>query len=480
MSDDPRTIAIIGAGFSGVTVATNLLNQRHTQRLRILLLDRLRIARGTAYAEREYPYILNVPAGRMSADSTAPLEFLHFARRRFEGAMAEDFLPRALYGEYLEWKLHSAEASTLPGVQLVRVPAEVRGITRGREDALFTLQLADRRVLTAHEVILALGTPPPRELPQLALLRGSEAYIHNPWRAPLALGSPDTVLILGTGLTMADVALAVAANAKGNVLIHALSRHGWLPVSQSVGPTGDCGVVGELLLQAASVSIRKLYRAIRCLVDDLQRRGGDWRDAINSVRLCAPLLWERLALNERRRFLRHLRTLWEIHRHRLPRDTVVALDQLRVTGLLRVHAGHLISCEPCGRRIGVRWRPRGSAEISLLTVDRIVNCTGGNHNVRALQEPLWQALLSEGTVCPDPLGLGLRTGEHGIVINADGEPVDNLYYIGPMLQADHWESTAVAELRRQAEGLVRHLMTRQFGQPGLRDIRHSSVAVRGR
>jgi uncharacterized NAD(P)/FAD-binding protein YdhS len=445
MSDDPRTIAIIGAGFSGVTVATRLLTQRHTQRLQILLIDRVRIARGTAYAEREYPYILNVPACRMSADSAAPPDFLQFARRRFDGAAAEDFLPRALYGEYLEWKLRSAEASTPPGVQLVRVAAEVRGITRERRDSPFTLQLADRRALTAHEVILAVGTPAPRELPQLAPLRGSDAYVPNPWRASLAVGTPDTVLIVGTGPTMADVALAVAASAKNKVLIHALSRHGWLPASQSVGLTGDAGGAREPLVAAASVSIRRLFRVVRYLVDEVQARGGDWRDAINSVRLCAPLLWQRLALSERRRFLRHLRTLWEVHRHRLPRDTCVALDQLRAAGLLRIHAGQLISGEPYGRRIGVRWRPRGTAEISLLTVDRIINCTGANHDVRHLQEPLWQALLSEGTVSPDPLGLGLRTGEHGSVINAQGEPVNNLYYIGPMLQADHWESTAVAE-----------------------------------
>jgi len=33
-----------------------------------------------------------------------------------------------------------------------------------------------------------------------------------------------------------------------------------------------------------------------------------------------------------------------------------------------------------------------------------------------------------------------------------------LYCLGPMLRADHWETTAVAELRTHAEALTTHLL----------------------
>src|SRR5262245_3615137 len=125
----PRTIVIVGAGFSGTVVAANLLRSQHWARTRIVLLERsANIARGKAYAKREYPYLLNVPAGRMSADATSPLDFLSFAQQRIPDATAEDFLPRALYGEYLEATLMDAELSAAPHVQFDRLQGNVCGL----------------------------------------------------------------------------------------------------------------------------------------------------------------------------------------------------------------------------------------------------------------------------------------------------------------------------------------------------------------
>jgi uncharacterized NAD(P)/FAD-binding protein YdhS len=117
----PRTIAIVGAGFSGTVVAINLLQQQFAMPVRILLLDRAPAGRGVAYADREFPYLLNVPAGRMSAEAGEPLEFVKFAQTRVPAASAHDFLPRSLYGEYLESRLGVAEANAAPSVQLERV-----------------------------------------------------------------------------------------------------------------------------------------------------------------------------------------------------------------------------------------------------------------------------------------------------------------------------------------------------------------------
>src|SRR5882762_5507820 len=116
-----RTIVIVGAGFSGTLVAANLLRAQHWATTRIVLVERsASVARGKAYADREYPYLLNVPAGRMSADPSAPLDFLSFVQHRIPDATAEDFLPRALYGQYLEATLLDAEVSAAPHVQFER------------------------------------------------------------------------------------------------------------------------------------------------------------------------------------------------------------------------------------------------------------------------------------------------------------------------------------------------------------------------
>jgi uncharacterized NAD(P)/FAD-binding protein YdhS len=114
----PRTIAIVGAGFSGTLVAVDLLRSAHERPVRVVLIDRDTIARGVAYARRPYRYLLNVPAGRMSANSADPTEFLAFARRTLPNAGANDSLPRELYGEYVKGLLTGAELSAQPRVHL--------------------------------------------------------------------------------------------------------------------------------------------------------------------------------------------------------------------------------------------------------------------------------------------------------------------------------------------------------------------------
>jgi uncharacterized NAD(P)/FAD-binding protein YdhS len=60
-------------------------------------------------------------------------------------------------------------------------------------------------------------------------------------------------------------------------------------------------------------------------------------------------------------------------------------------------------------------------------------------------------------VSSDDLDLGLRTGPNGACVSADGAVSGDLFYLGPMLRADHWEATAAPELRSHAERLARHL-----------------------
>ena len=92
-----------------------------------------------------------------------------------------------------------------------------------------------------------------------------------------------------------------------------------------------------------------------------------------------------------------------------------------------------------------------------MLVDRVINCTGADYNPVRSRDRLMRSLLGQGMAAPDSLGLGLRTGAHGAVIDSRNRPATNLYYIGPMLRADHWECTAAQELRIHAERLAHHL-----------------------
>src|SRR5262249_16802799 len=147
-------------------------------------------------------------------------------------------------------------------------------------------------------VVLATGNPPPAPLPFSEALSGTGRYIDNPWDAPQTFKAGETILAVGTGLTMADVVLAGAALADGSVQVHALSRHGLIPPSQTAFKfsAARCEGDGGALLRAASSGARRLVTTVRELAAEIEQRQGDWREVVTFVRNLAPALWQRLSL----------------------------------------------------------------------------------------------------------------------------------------------------------------------------------------
>lgn len=92
-----------------------------------------------------------------------------------------------------------------------------------------------------------------------------------------------------------------------------------------------------------------------------------------------------------------------------------------------------------------------------VTVDRIVNCTGPDYDPARSPDPLYAGLLRDGLARRDALGLGLSTGPNGALIDSAGRRSAQLFCLGPMLRADHWEATAALELRDHAIRLAAHL-----------------------
>jgi len=449
-----RTIVIVGAGFSGTAVAINLLRLPQPGPLHLVLIDAGQIARGVAYASENNPHLLNVPAGRMSASSADPLEFLSFARRRLPDVTEDDFLPRRLYGDYLQSTLESATRASAPHVRLDRIRGTVIAIERPLRAASVHVHLESGAMIAAQDVVLALGNPLPAALPGSETLLGTGRYVADPWKEASTFRPAETVLIVGTGHSMADVCLAGARAAKGRAVIHAISRHGLTPARQTNFRPISADPRSRELLRAANVSLRRLVRTVRAFSQDAELGGGDWREVISAVRNVAPEIWQGLPFPDKKRFLRHVRCYWDVHRHRLPERVWTALNELRRNGTLTIHAGRLLQLSPAGRKVRVTWRPRGESLQKVFLVDRVINCTGPDGNAHATRERLLRSLIAQGEAVADPLGLGLLTDDFGALVDASGGVADNLHYIGPMLRATYWESTAVQELRVHAERLA--------------------------
>lgn len=450
------TLVIIGAGFSGAACACQFL-ARCADGWQVRLVNASGpVARGLAYGTRSPLHLLNVPAGRLGIDPDAEHDFARYLADTGRPYHGGDFVPRMIYGEYLEVRLR--EAAEARGGSVAIHIGRVERMDR-RDGGGFRLGLAGSgATLDADAVILAMGHLSP-VAPLASLHDLGERYIHDPW-APGAMeriGRDERVLILGSGLTMLDLVVDLARRDHRGQLT-ALSRRGLLPQPHRHhdAPPPVLDLDPAQLLQARST--RALTRRVREALHRAAAAGTDWRDVIGALRPVTAALWQSLDDTEKRRFMRHVRPYWEVARHRTAPAPFAALQALHDAGRLEVRAGRLRDVSGSNEHILARWNEarEGAREASF---DRVVNCTGPGMRIDACSAPLLHGLLVQGLLSQDTLRLGLNVDPHGRALDAQGLPVDGLYYVGPLLRAQFWEATAVPELRQHAARAVGHLLS---------------------
>lgn len=451
------TIAIVGGGFSGSMTAANLLRIIQVP-VHILLIERAGVlGPGLAYGTGRSTDLLNVPAAGMSAWPDEPEHFLQWCRARLPQVSSRSFLPRHLYGEYVREVLDDARSMAAPGVELIPVMDQAIAIR-----PLGARLQIDFRIGLSRSVdvaVLALGNGE-AAIPDLVPedLRASDRFVANPWLGDsLAAIAPDEqVLILGTGLTMVDIALALHAQGHRAPLV-AVSRHGLTPQAHRIDeqPAADRELPPTLRGHARSA--RALLAAMRHELRRASEEGVDWRLVVDSLRPHAPAIWAALDTRQRRSFLRHLRAYWDCHRHRCGPAVADRLGAFRARGFLQVQAARITALRLTPVGVLVDLRPRGAAGTTRILVDRIINGTGVETDFRRRRDPLVRQLVADGLVLPTDLGLGLGSSPHGAALDAWGRASRRLFLIGSCRKASLWESTAIPELRMQARALASHL-----------------------
>jgi uncharacterized NAD(P)/FAD-binding protein YdhS len=445
-------VAIVGGGFSGSLVALNAARLA-ARPLRIALLDRGgAFGTGLAYAASHGEALLNVPAGAMGAFAADPGEFARWLRDEAgvepDALPAAPYAPRRLFGAYVASLLARARRD---GHAIDTVVAEVANVRRGA-DGLACVDVKGVAVAVARHVVLALGTPaPPDPLPAMDGLRTDPRYRANPWLplTDLKVDSGQSILVLGTGLTALDVVYELVARGVTSH-IYALSRRGAFPLSHAERPADP----------VRPLAGRPLPRTMRALVADVRAaiaaNGGDWRAVIDGVRLDAAELWARLDSAERRRFMRHVRPLWNRHRHRAPQRVLTAKDALVAAGRVEIVTGRLLELRDTGDALEAVVATNGEART--LRVARVVNCTGPGARYAPHDQPLVDALVRRGEVCYDPDSFGLRADAGAHLIDARGRPHDDLWAIGWPMRGVRFETTAVREIREHARDLAAALV----------------------
>ncbi len=441
-----RPIAVIGAGFSG-TIATLHLLRRLPPDQPVLLCERSPdFARGVAYATGDNDHLLNVRAANMSALSDEPLHFQDWIRRRaLDGGDASClhdteaglFASRGLYGQYLRSILDYAMRETAGHAQLRLLPDEVLDVVSA-EHGGYDLICASGQRLAVAGVVLAVGNLPPDEGEDPRICRN--AWSEKTWRK---LSDALPVLIVGTGLTMVDLAVAIRRRGFAGGIV-ALSRGGLMPTRHAVAGTWPT----PHFTMAEEGSTRRLMARLREEVAAAAAQGIDWRAVIDSMRPVTASIWSRLTLAERQRFLRHARRYWDIHRHRMAPPHADMIEAMRADGSLRVEAGRISRFESGPASVRVHYNSRTSGP-AVLEVQRVIMASGLEHVART-RDPLMQRLLDRGLVRVDRQGLGIDVTDGLNAVRGDDSVAERIWALGPIVRGVFWECVAVPDIRVQA------------------------------
>jgi uncharacterized NAD(P)/FAD-binding protein YdhS len=474
---DSQTIAIVGAGFSGTLCAVNLLRLHagsgNPGGLRIILIERhARAGRGLAYRTWDDNFVLNVPAGNMSALADDPTHFVRYCQGIDPAFNAGSFVSRRIYGDYLEATLEQ-ESDAHPESTVERVHGDVLAVRRSDtgHPGGWHIALADGRAVAACKVVLAFGHFAPQDPTPASDLYRSDAYIGNPWdfAALDHIDDDAPVLLLGAAHTAIDVLFRLT-NRSESRKIYMVSRRGLSLQSHRSHPQSPPVSGFPSFFEHVEPTVRQYCRALRRTALQRVAEGGDWRDVINSLRPHTADIWQRLPLAERRRFLRQLVAYWDIHRHRLAPVAHVRLSQMIKSRQVETMAAYVVGYEidddvndvsgheAQGARVKVALRERGTGAVRHISVGAVVNCTGPNYDITAMDMPLIAQLRDEGYLQQDALKLGFEIDADYRVIGRDGVAADDLLYLGPMLKARFWEAIAVPELRGHARRLAANLL----------------------
>jgi uncharacterized NAD(P)/FAD-binding protein YdhS len=445
-----RPIAVIGGGFSGTMAATQLARSVPPDQP-ILLCERGgAFGIGVAYSTPVPGHLLNVRAANMSAFASEPGHFAAWLKAEEAAGRAEPhhtdagtFASRSTYGTYLKSILYEAICqSETP--QFQPLPDEIVDVRRV-EDGYELLSAGGRRYQVSA-VVLATGHVPP-------VPAADPRYITDPW-APGAMQGLERsapVLVIGTGLTMVDIVLSLRQNRFAGPII-AISRRGLLPrPHRPADPWPTPAFTAE-----ERHSVRLMLRRLRGEARSAAARGIDWRAVIDSLRPITADIWRGWPDAERRRFLRHARRWWDVHRHRMAPPNAAMIEAALRDGNLAVAAGRIDRIRFDEDAVRVSYQPAGAAAPVELAVQRVIVATGLESAARTT-DTLMRRLLEQGLVRWDSLGFGLDVTDTLQVIGGDGKPAPNLWALGPIVRGIFWECIAVPDIRQQAERFGRQV-----------------------
>lgn len=459
MNDDAPCIVIIGAGASGTLTAIQFLSHLKVKST-IILIDKAErtFFRGVAYSSQLEYEPLNVHTGKMSAWTHRPDDFYEWLIGNRDASIKRDsFVSRRWYGDYLEYTF-CKQAELSKHITVKKIVGEVVSIEKHTNTEDYTLFLESGKKIAANAIFLATGNEAPQSFftaPQIKML--GSAFHADPWGArPQHIHVDDTVLVLGTGLTMVDTVLSLRERHHRGP-IYCFSRNGYLPLPHAA----DSKLTAQL--PKKNISLKDCLFYLRQQTAEAKVNQLPWQSVLDAFRPFTASVWKGFSVAEKAFYLKKLRTLWDIHRHRIPPKSDQLLQELFAKGQLKIVNGRFTDIQKADNHFDFYFNEKKTGKSMMLSVHHIINCTGPSSDYHQCNNKLMHQMLLNGYSVQDELKLGIITGEQGEIINAQHLPLSGCYAVGPLRKACEWESTAIREIRMQAEE-VASILTGQLSK----------------
>lgn len=443
------TVVVVGGGFTGGAVAYHLASRRLPRLGLITVVEpRSLLGAGLAYSTVDAAHRINVPAAKMSLISEQPRHFQDWldrtgaADKEAETPEGHFFPQRRLFGLYVD-------ATILPllGEGLIQ-HSQTRAVAIERQGKRFRVALEDGTAINTDIVVLATTHPAPGVPASLRPLIEEPGFVANAY-VPDALdgvGLDDRVLVVGNGLTSADIVAALDGRGHRGA-ITALSRHGLRSKGHAAAawdPRGD-------FTTAPAKTVLGLLSHIRAELVAAQAAGESWHPVFDALRNQGGAIWAGLVPEQRRRLVRHLRVLWDVHRFRIAPQVEAVLDRRIAEGSLQIVAGSIVTASREAGSFAVDIRPRSQPTVRREEFDKVLVATGPAHAAVIHDNPAIASLHAAGLVHLDDYGLGLAVDRNANALDAAGAPVPGLYVAGPLARGTFGELMGLLEVTRHAE-----------------------------
>lgn len=463
-----QTVVVVGGGFTGAAVALHLARANGGSRPRRIVVfePRQNPGAGLAYGTSEPTHRINVPAIKMSLYPDDPEGFQRYVEQRdIAGsdpesldAAGQAFLRRSVFGAYVAEEL----APHLASGAIVHRREKVFSVRRQGPRWLVEGEAGDP--VLADAVVLAVSHPEPSLPRALQGLRGHPGLIVEGARAASldAIGAEDRVLVIGNGLTAADVIATLDRRGHTGPII-AISRRGLRSKGHPAAPQEAFGD----FLSPASTSAAQLVKRVRATVREAAAMGLSWHAVLDAVRQQGQQVWRALPVAERRRIVRHMRPYWDVHRFRIAPQVEKVLDRAVAAGRLRILAASLQAARAGPDGIYVTLRRKGGAEPGETVVDSVVVTTGPAHGAILESQAFLRGLREEGHLKPCETGLGIACDELSRAIDVAGRPADNLFIAGPLARGTFGELMGLPQVSDHAFAVAQtvHGLLQSAGRP---------------